>query len=222
MPDNDKIHADMNRRLARIVQRCPAVEKAGWNDHTKKNFVTLDDILVALTGLFLEEQMVLSQPVTLDELGRQLAVSEAIDLETGMVLRFASCLLPEMTEQNAQRVGSAITYARRYMLTGYFGITDRKDDDGHMATHGTPMPAGEPPHKPNGEGASLKLKKQFAQTVGERMSGASRAEIREVAERMNINPDSEDVQTWHYALSQLVTIGDLRSWLESHRQEDDQ
>lgn len=42
---------------------------------------------------------------------------------------------------DAQRVGSAITYARRYSLTSALGIAGDDDDDGHHATAPTPAPA---------------------------------------------------------------------------------
>jgi hypothetical protein len=49
---------------------------------------------------------------------------------------------------NAQALGSAITYMRRYLLGCMTGIVTDDDDDGHRAQHRTPAPAQQAPPPP--------------------------------------------------------------------------
>lgn len=66
--------------------------------------------------------------------------------------------LPENTEK-PQQMGSAITYARRYMMAAICGITAEEDDDGNAAqvTDGGGAAKGgraTTPTKPGGSGSS--------------------------------------------------------------------
>ena len=57
--------------------------------------------------------------------------SEIVDLKTGQALS-SSLTLPEMTDP--QKVGSAVTYYRRYTLTSLLALQSEEDDDGNSAS----------------------------------------------------------------------------------------
>jgi len=51
-----------------------------------------------------------------------------------------SCLPVLSAKQDAQSIGSAITYMRRYSLAALVGVTTDEDDDGNAATYTQPVP----------------------------------------------------------------------------------
>lgn len=51
-----------------------------------------------------------------------------------------SCLPVLSAKQDAQSIGSAITYMRRYSLAALVGVTTDEDDDGNAATYTQPSP----------------------------------------------------------------------------------
>jgi hypothetical protein len=216
-------------RLLRIADAVPAVDKAGWNDHTKKNFIQLDDILKVLRPLFQEQGLTLVQVVTRADDGTPVLESQARDNAEGNHWIIGSMELPRIADVGPQKVGSCITYARRYTIVPFFGITDQKDDDGHMGQHGKEMPQGSPPansptnnpdtHADAGEA----LRGQFAARVRELLPNIDAHGIAAVCHHMNVNPKTTDPQTWNYALGELARIGGgLAEWLEQHQQENQQ
>lgn len=60
---------------------------------------------------------------------------------------------------DAQKAGSAITYARRYQLTAMLGIFSEDDDDGNVAAHGRTTPE-KPTRKPGERFVRSPIKKE--------------------------------------------------------------
>lgn len=93
-------------------------------------YATLAALTEAITGPLATHGCAIVQEASLDEAGA--TVETWLVHETGGIIQFAPLTLP-VPQRNAQAVGSAITYARRYALAAIIGIAP-DDDDGQAAT----------------------------------------------------------------------------------------
>lgn len=64
----------------------------------------------------------------------------------------ATTVSARLTKNDAQGVGSALTYLRRYSLAGMVGVVADEDDDGNAASAG-PQRASQPAQRQNGSAA---------------------------------------------------------------------
>lgn len=92
-------------------------------------YANLDDIMGVLKPLLTKHNLILSQPLT--QLGDKLFVVTKLYHTSG---QFISCMCPcEVNTSDSmstmQRIGTAITYARRYSLSLINLITDEDTDD---------------------------------------------------------------------------------------------
>lgn len=146
-----------------FVAVCAKVENVkrdttGQVGNQKYKYATLESVLEVLHPLWVENKLACPQFVVDDVLYTQLVH------ESGELIEFGKYNLGAMTK--SQDRGSAITYARRYMLCSIFGIA-QEDDDG-AADKGKPK-ANLPT---NGEktaqaefGTSTEFKKYYADTI---------------------------------------------------------
>lgn len=116
---------------------------------------------------------------------------------TGQWLEFGPLVMPHAPNADAQAVGSAISYGRRYHLLGIFGLA-AEDDDGHRASEKPTSKAADtegPRDDAYGEGATtqrqggggdgaehgspsspaVEAQEQYLRTLREGKGGASRA-----------------------------------------------
>jgi hypothetical protein len=114
------------------------------------NYATLEDILQAIKPSLDAHDLFLSQPVRYMD-GRYfvetlLFDSEGNTLELGVTPIISKV---EMTrkdgtpyvKEDAQTLGSGMTYARRYGLVSAFGLISDEDDDGQIASIASPVDA---------------------------------------------------------------------------------
>jgi hypothetical protein len=80
----------------------------------------------------------------------------------------ASTLTMPVTKGDAQGVGSAMTYARRYALSAMVGIAP-EDDDGNAATGADRRQQNEPPPRANGNGNTQRTEPSVELTDARRM-----------------------------------------------------
>lgn len=73
---------------------------------------------------------------TMDQKEGQLVLLTTLAHSSGQWIR--SCLPILSAKQDAQSIGSAITYMRRYSLAALVGVTTDEDDDGNAATYTSP------------------------------------------------------------------------------------
>lgn len=104
--------------------------KVGLNDHTKKNYATLEACLDAVDGPFSKNNLVLVQQPTV--LGEIRVLATTLIHESGQWLRSYTEIVFDKNTNPAQAQGSGITYVRRYALAAMAGI-GQVDDDGHGA-----------------------------------------------------------------------------------------
>jgi len=112
-------------KLAKVKKEIGTLSKNASNPFFKSKYLDLGEILTNLEPLLEAHQMILLQPINEDSV-----CTEIHDLESGQVV--ASCIkLPVLTDP--QKIGSAITYFRRYSLQSLLALqTD--DDDANTAS----------------------------------------------------------------------------------------
>lgn len=112
-------------KIAMVKTEIGTLSKNASNPFFKSKYLDLGEILTNLEPLLVKHNLLLLQPIT------SVCVStEIYDTETGD--KITSCIpLPQISDP--QKIGSAITYYRRYSLQSLLALqTD--DDDGNKAS----------------------------------------------------------------------------------------
>lgn len=121
---------NLNQKIAFIQNSIGGLEKSGLNPHFKNRYVELNQIIDALAPILTEQGLSLTMPLTNVD-GRP-AISVVItELEDGGDVIESTITLPEL--QDPQKMGSAITYYRRYALMSFFNLK-AEDDDSNVAS----------------------------------------------------------------------------------------
>jgi hypothetical protein len=131
----------LKNKIAFIQSAIDGLSKDKENPFFKSSYVDLNQAIDALRPLEREQKISITMPLTNCE--GQPAISLVInDLETDEV-ETNVMPLPQLTDP--QKIGSAITYYRRYMLMSFFNLK-AEDDDGEGAR---PKPIANPVAKLN-------------------------------------------------------------------------
>jgi hypothetical protein len=129
-----KIHI----KLAELKKEIGKVKKNATNPHFKNNYADINAILDSVEPLMESKGLLLLQPLKDGMVSTQIYCTE-----TGEVVT-SELKLPEI--QDPQKIGSAITYYRRYTLQSLLGL-QAEDDDGQKASYVAPQ-AAKPQPKP--------------------------------------------------------------------------
>ncbi|PTM58349.1 ERF family protein [Desmospora activa] len=147
------------------------IAKDGTNPHLKNRYATIDAIMeeirpaLAKHGLF-----VMQLPTNLDDGSIRLVTR--LYHQSGQLME-SDPIIVKPQKNDAQGIGSAVTYARRYSLTSFLSLSTGDDDDGHAASAPTtPTPQG------NGQGAPRA-------TQGNRQRLASELQIKKIMATVN-------------------------------------
>jgi ERF superfamily len=113
------------QKLHLAKQSMGKVIKNATNPHLKRNYADINSIIDTVEPILLDHGLLLIQPVKDDKV-----YTIVVDIENGD--RFESFMtLPPITD--AQKLGGAITYFRRYTLVSLLSL-QAVDDDGHDAS----------------------------------------------------------------------------------------
>lgn len=106
--------------------------KDGKNPHFKNEYITLDNLVETLKPVLEENRLCVFH--TLED-KKLITVVVDVDKKIGDEGEFVKSEFPiaEETIANPQKVGSAITYAKRYNLGAIFNIITDEDDDGNTS-----------------------------------------------------------------------------------------
>jgi hypothetical protein len=129
-----KIHI----KLAELKKEIGKVKKNATNPHFKNNYADINAILDSVEPLMESKGLLLLQPLKDGMVSTQIYC-----VETGEVVT-SELKLPEI--QDPQKIGSAITYYRRYTLQSLLGL-QAEDDDAQKASYVAPQ-AVKPQPKP--------------------------------------------------------------------------
>jgi hypothetical protein len=112
----------------------PAIKDA-TNPHFKSKYADLSSVFEAVRGPFAKHGLSVWQ-----ELGNEaggVTVSTRVVHKSGQWVQFGPLFVPA-SKQDAQGLGSAATYARRYGLAAALGVVADLDDDGNAASGKAP------------------------------------------------------------------------------------
>lgn len=116
------------KRILEVKKKIGTLSKNSANPFFKSKYLDLNSLLVHIEPLLIEQGLLLTQPII-----DGLVISRIIDTETGATLLESSLALPNI--QDPQKLGSCITYYRRYTLKSLLSIAE-DDDDGNGASKG--------------------------------------------------------------------------------------
>jgi len=144
------------QKLFNLQNKLKAVKKDAENPFFKSKYFDINGLLSALKPLLNEEGVIVIQPLAVSESGINLLKTLVIDAETGKALVESAIALP--SDVDPQKMGSAITYFRRYSLQSMF-LLESEDDDGNSTIPESPNLREAPPapkHSEGGRGQCLK------------------------------------------------------------------
>lgn len=121
---------NISKALVEAHKGFKPIAQSGLNTHLRSKYSTIADYLNAVQTALLNNGIVISQSVSKTEVG--IAVTTILIHTSGEYLESEPCVLP-VEKPNAQAVGSAISYARRYSLAAFLGIAAGTDDDDGVA-----------------------------------------------------------------------------------------
>lgn len=117
------------KKLLEVQKEIGTLAKNAKNPFFKSAYLDLTTLLEHVTPILNAHGLVLVQPLTGD------CVTTAIlDSESNETVASSSLTLPQL--QDPQKMGSAITYYRRYTLKSLLAIAE-VDDDGNLASKPT-------------------------------------------------------------------------------------
>lgn len=112
------------KKLQKIQDEIGPIKKDSTNPHFKSSYFDINSLLEKITPLIRSQNLMLLQPIAEGSV-----CSKIIDLETGHS-EVSTIELP--AETNPQKIGSCITYFRRYTLQSLLAL-EAEDDDGNKA-----------------------------------------------------------------------------------------
>ena len=114
------------KRILEVQKQIGSLSKNAKNPFFKSAYLDLSDLLLHVTPIINNNGLVLLQPIKENSVGTQI-----LDSETGIILAESFITLPEL--KDPQKLGSCITYFRRYTLKSLLAIAE-VDDDGNKAS----------------------------------------------------------------------------------------
>jgi hypothetical protein len=128
------------------------LRKDATNPHYRSKYASLDTIVEQVGPILAKHELVWSTLPVNDEQGRPALRYRLAHAPTGEVLEGTMPLL--LSKPDAQGMGSAITYARRYSLCAVLNLVADDDDDGHAASQGRQGSQARSPAQANGKPAA--------------------------------------------------------------------
>ena len=117
----------INQKLFALQQEIGAISKDAKNPFFKSSYFDINSLLKNLKPLLGKYKLVLHQPI---EKGEVHSIIECVD--TNERTKPSSLELPDISDP--QKLGSCITYFRRYTLVSLLGL-QADDDDGNLASN---------------------------------------------------------------------------------------
>ncbi len=134
------------KALLEVQKEAPALQRDGLNPHFKSKYVTLETVMATVLPILNRHGVLLIQGTDFDDSGDVL-FTKLIHADTGETAE--SVMRLRVSKDDAQGLGSAMTYARRYAIMGMLGLVADADDDGNAAS-APKKPAKKPKADDNG------------------------------------------------------------------------
>ena len=122
-------------KILLFQKKVEAIKKDSVNPFFKSNYFDINSLLAEVKPILNELGLVISQPLETkyaqDKIYNVLS-TDILDATTGESILSSSIMLPDI--QDPQKIGSAITYYRRYSLQSLLGLQS-DDDDANVASN---------------------------------------------------------------------------------------
>lgn len=123
------------KALSAFQSECPSVGKSAANPFYKSKYATLDAIQHHIQPHLLKNGLVVTQ---VNKMSEGMPVVEATIWHAESAESISSVFPVVVTKATAQDYGSAVSYAKRYSLSGLLNlIIEDEDDDGNKASGNT-------------------------------------------------------------------------------------
>ena len=137
-----KVTATLRQAMVEFQRLAVTAKKDGKNPHFRSNYSTLESVISAVNqgnqfGLFFTQEIdyvYTSHMETKSEVVVVTTVRHVIDEST--YVSKLPIIMSQANNENPQKIGSAITYAKRYTLQSVYGLPS-DDDDGNEASKPT-------------------------------------------------------------------------------------
>lgn len=203
---------NLYKALAKFRQQLKQPAKDGANPYFKSTYVTLDGVIKAVdTALEGTGLSYIQEAATSDGLP---AVRTVLFHEDGGTIASGWLSLPLKSGSTPQDVGSLLTYAKRYQLAAFFGVSSDVDDDGNSASsqgdQRYPQSAGYRGSGNRGGNVSksdnLQRYHQVLQETAARLSMTAEEVKAAVASEVGQNPQYANYKNWSPEAKQNVAI----------------
>lgn len=208
---------EMYGRILQLQSRMPTIPKTSTNPHFKSKYADLPTIMEIVLPIAQELGLVIMQPILTSTDPHVLRIETVVcHPESGSFISVASNV-PIGNNLTPQAFGSAITYARRYVLCSLLGIVADEDDDGNASS----ISAKESKKASSKPATPAPGKSPAAETITEadakrlymiaRNAGYSTDEVHNILSKRGI-----------YNAKQLTTENYVKfcNWLEANRKDD--
>lgn len=118
-------------KILKLQMKIGVLSKTETNPFFKSKYLDINGLLAQLQPLFDEYKLRVMQPLSNID-GKPAIITQVFDLETKTVIVEEKFPLPDL--QDPQKMGSAITYYRRYALQSLF-LLQAEDSDGDIGQH---------------------------------------------------------------------------------------
>jgi hypothetical protein len=130
--------------MAKAQLQVRSVSKDGSNPHFRSSYVTLDSILAGPVKVFNQHGIAIMQLPSLAD--NRISVRTVLAHANGANIQSDLSLPCDLN--NPHKVGSTLTYLKRFSLTSILGIPGEEDDDGNAAAGVSSRPNGKLNRKP--------------------------------------------------------------------------
>lgn len=136
----------INQKIFKLQREIGAISKDTKNPFYKSNYADINSILKQLDPLLEKYKLIKWQPTEYDYESNETIVTSFLECsETSQRSPKSSLPLPKNLT-DPQKVGSCITYYRRYTLASLLGL-HAEDDDGNLASNKVVRPSVSPNKK---------------------------------------------------------------------------
>lgn len=119
------------KKLLEFQMKVSSISKDSENPFFKSKYFDINKLLEIIKPVLNEMEVVILQPLRNVE-GRPALGTVLYDIKEDKILSDSTVTLPDLTDP--QKMGSAITYYRRYSLQSLLGL-EAEDDDGNLASN---------------------------------------------------------------------------------------
>lgn len=193
---------EITKALVAFHSEVGRITKDGTNPHLKNRYATIDQIIEEIRPVLASHGLFVMQLPSNSEAGEIQMVTRLYHV-SGQWMESPSLKI-KVDRNNAQGIGSAITYARRYSLTSFLGLNTGEDDDGHRASGGDKQQSN----------TSLLREKPTLQpprTAVKRISDAQRKKIFATAGEMGLKDTEIKALVYYLSKGKKDSVKDLTS-----------